>query len=121
LPGWQSHGCNIGWAESIALELSVNEIAAHGFHDVHALVHSDNKGLIGQYIHGSSRNPFINESIIHTSLITQNANFDIALDYVESSRNPADAALCGMLPGNSLCLPVVFWLLDAITPYLTDF
>jgi hypothetical protein len=120
LSGWQSHGHNIGWAESIALELAVNEIAACGFHDVHVLVHSDNKGSIGQYIHGQSCNPFINESIVCTSLITRNANFNIALDYVKSSRNPADAASCGMLPGNSLCLPVVFWLLDAITPFLTN-
>jgi hypothetical protein len=120
LPGWQSHGRHIGWAESIALEFAVLEAAAHHLHDVRVLVHSDNKGSIGQYVNGRSRNPFINESIIRTSIITMNANFDIILDYVESARNPADAASHGVLQDDSLHLPYAFRIPEAISSYIRD-
>jgi hypothetical protein len=105
LPGWDGQGHHIGWAESVALEFAIMEIATHGLHDVHVLIHSDNQGSIGQFLHGCSQNIFINESITCTSSITQQANFDIVPEYVESSRNLADAASCGVLPPDSLCLP----------------
>jgi hypothetical protein len=120
LPGWQSHGRHIGWAESIALEFAVMEAAARDLRDVRVLVHSDNKGSIGQYVHGRSRNPFINQSIIRTSDITKNANFDIVLDYVESARNPADAASRGVPLDDSLRLPSAFRIPEAILSYIRD-
>jgi hypothetical protein len=120
LPGWQSHGRHIGWAESVALEFAVMEAAARDLHDVRVLVHSDNKGSIGQYIHGRSRNPFINQSIIRTSDITKNANFDITLDYIESAKNLADAASRGVLQDDSLRLPIAFRIPEAITCFIRD-
>ena len=120
IPGWQSEGRHIGWAESIALEFAVMEAAARGLHDVRVLVHSDNKGSIGQYINGRSRNPFINESIVRTSSITRSANFDILLEYVESSENRADAASRGVLQDNISRLPHAFRVPEALQQFLQD-
>ena len=119
-PGWQADGHNIGWAESIALEFAVMEAAACGLQNVWVLIHSNNKGSIGQYIHGQSHNPFINESIDCTSSITRDANFDILLEYVKSSKNCADAASHGVLLDNIFHLPHIFHIPEALKCFVQD-
>ena len=120
LPGWNAQGRHIGWAESIALEFAVMEIAARGFHDVHVLVHSDNQGSIGQFLHGRSRNSFINDSIVRTSAIMRHANFDVIPEYVESSKNCADAASHGVLPAGSSRLPHTFRVPEVLSLFIQD-
>jgi len=55
-PGWKAKGRDIGWAESIALELAVLVVIDSRFRDCSIVVRGDNIGIIGAYDKGSSRN-----------------------------------------------------------------
>jgi len=55
--GWEAKGCNIGWAEAVALELSIYWLIQMGFHDADITVHWDNTRLIGAFSNGRAHNP----------------------------------------------------------------
>jgi len=61
--GWNSLGRDIGWAESIALELVVIMIVDQGFNDCHVMIRGDNTGIIDAFNRGRSRNVPRNDSI----------------------------------------------------------
>src|SRR5882724_6742948 len=60
---WNSLGRDIGWAESIALELVVIMIVDQGFNDCHVMIRGDNTGIIDAFNRGRSRNVPRNDSI----------------------------------------------------------
>jgi hypothetical protein len=51
---WRLRARHIGWLEGLALELLIYIIEERGLQDVHLLVHSDNKGVIGAFDKGRS-------------------------------------------------------------------
>jgi len=61
IDGWAAEGRDIGWAESVALELAVYWLIQEGFHDANIVVHLDNTGVIGAFSNGRSRNPACND------------------------------------------------------------
>src|SRR5882724_13270425 len=88
--GWKTEGRDIGWAESIALELAVLLLVNINFRDCSIIIHSDNTGVIGAYDKGRSCNVPYNESIHQiTSFIVPN-NIMIVPTYVASASNRAD-------------------------------
>jgi len=50
--GWRADGRDIGWAESVALELAALWMVHTGFHDAVVTVRGDNMGVIGAYTKG---------------------------------------------------------------------
>ena len=50
--GWKSINQDIGWAETIALELAVLWLVDAGFNNCNVVVHSDNTGVVGTYNNG---------------------------------------------------------------------
>jgi len=105
-PDSDTDGRNIGWAESVAIELAVVYIAKAGYQDVDVLVHSDNIGAIGQFRRGRSKNPNINASIIRAEVILREHNISLFPDYVKSADNRADAASRGVPePNLKLLIP----------------
>jgi len=56
VPGWKFNGRDIGWAESIALELAVLMLVDHGFKDCLITIWGDNTGIIGKFNKGRSLN-----------------------------------------------------------------
>ena len=63
LPGWNTGGRNIGWAESIAMELAFLILISRGFKDCIITVHGDNTGVNGAYDKGRSQNVPCNDSL----------------------------------------------------------
>jgi len=55
-PGWKADGRDIGWAESVSLELAVLILVDHNFQDCSVIIHSDNTGVIDTYNKGRSCN-----------------------------------------------------------------
>ena len=54
IEGWVAEGQDIGWAESVAIELAIYCLIQMGFHDADIIVHT---GVIGAFLNGRSRNP----------------------------------------------------------------
>ena len=54
--GWKSINRDIGWAETITLELTVLWLVNAGFNNSSIIVHSDNTGIVGTYNNKQSRN-----------------------------------------------------------------
>ncbi|KAF7330695.1 hypothetical protein MSAN_02447600 [Mycena sanguinolenta] len=107
---WRSHARHIGWLETIALEFLIYTMEKLDWHDVHLLVHSDNKGVIGAFDKGRSRNFEINLSIRRAHYVLASRNITLKLEYIESARNPADPISRGTLAPYSLRLPYTFLL-----------
>jgi hypothetical protein len=89
-PGWRSKTRHIGWLKGVALELLIYAIEERGLRNVHLLVHSDNKGIIGAFDKGRSRNFDINLSIRRSAYVLASLNVSLDLTYAESKLNPAD-------------------------------
>jgi len=53
VPGWKSDGRDIGWAESIALELAILMLVDHGFKDC-LIIQGDNTHVICVFNKGKS-------------------------------------------------------------------
>jgi len=120
LPGWNTGGRNIGWAESIAMELAVLILIGRGFKDCIITVHGDNTGIIGAYDKGRSRNVPCNDSLrcIAASVIPN--NITILPRYVPSAANRADPVSRGILGSSSLRAARPLVLPPELIPYLTD-
>ncbi|KZP01988.1 hypothetical protein FIBSPDRAFT_771393, partial [Athelia psychrophila] len=118
LPGWKSDGRDIGWAESIAVELAVAWVVQQGLTDVEIIIHGDNTGVIDAYKKGRSRNVHRNASLqrILAALIPQ--NLTILPVYVESESNLADPISRGILGSVESCLDTIIPLCEDLKPYL---
>ena len=62
-PGWKVDGRDIGWAESIALELAILILIDRSLVDCTITVHGDNAGVIGVFDRGRSHSIPHNDSI----------------------------------------------------------
>jgi hypothetical protein len=118
-PGWRSKTRHIGWLEGVALELLIYAIKERGLRNVHLLVHSDNKGIIGAFDKGHSRNFNINLSIRRSAYVLASLNVSLDLTYVESKLNPADPLSRGEFWPASQCLYSRFILPEELSDYVT--
>src|SRR5882724_13058060 len=88
-PGWKTNGRDIGWVESIALELTILWLLQEGHTDCNITIHSDNTGIICAFSKGCSCNTSSNESLhCIASCIIPN-NVEILPVYVTSASNKA--------------------------------
>ena len=96
-PSWKVPGRDIGWLETVAVELMAYILEAKGIHDSTVIAHSDNQGTIGSMTKGRSPNSHINLSIQRTySVLCPNfITFDFK--YIPSELNPADSLSRGEL------------------------
>ena len=56
VPGWNTRGRDIGWAEAVTLELATLWLAETDWNDLCAIIHSDNRGVIDAFNKGRSQN-----------------------------------------------------------------
>ena len=56
-PGWDKDGCNIRWAEMVAIKLGLLFAIHRGYSEIHFLVKSDNQGVIQAIEGGKLRSP----------------------------------------------------------------
>ena len=73
-PSWKTNRCDIGWVESIALELAILWLIQASHIDCNIIVCGDNTGVIGTFNKGCLHNIPHNDSIccMATSIIPNN-------------------------------------------------
>jgi hypothetical protein len=120
LPGWNTDGRDIGWAESVALEFAVHHLVQSGFSHVRLLIHSDSQGTIGQYNKGRGKNRSTNDCIRRSVASMLQAHIDITPEYVRSEDNTADGPSRGRGLDSSLKLTHAFDVPEAVKHLLTD-
>lgn len=101
--GWKLPGRDIGWLETLAVELASLTLVHLGFSNLHLLLRLDNQGVIGSHDRGRSRNSECNLSIRRTGVTCTSSNISLSLTYVESGVNLADSISRGIL-GSPLCM-----------------
>ena len=94
-----ANGCNIGWAEMIAIELGLLFAIHQGFSDTHFVVNSDNQGVIHALEGGKSRSPEQNTVLQWITSLLARYKIWISSNYVPSIDNLAD------LPSRGLPVP----------------
>ena len=120
MPGWQhAPGCDIGWGEAITIELAILCADVLGLRDAHLLIHSDNKGIIGAFRRGRSRNFMVNQCIQCTNIVSMSRNLSFSYEYVQSEVNLADPISHGVGILGSSPIPIGITLPDALSPFLT--
>ena len=120
IKGWKADRRDIGWAESVALELAILHLIAIGYTQVNILVRSDNQGAIGQYNKGRGGNTPTNECIRRSVVALMNASIDITPEYVPSEDNVADGPSRGRDLNNDLRLPHAFDIPEALKSLIAD-
>ena len=98
VPDWRGPSRDIGWLESLAIELAVSLVIRRGFHDCSICIHSDNEGSIAAYQKGRSRNFMSNLCIRRTALASFGAGISLELMFVPSAENLADPISRGLFP-----------------------
>ena len=107
LPGWNSGGRDIGWAEALGFYLLAATIFASGNPEPCYKVYGDNRGVVEGWWRGSSKNRPTNEvfKLVHDAC--ERASSQLITRYVPSNDNPADGPSRGDYPPSSLLLPAV--------------
>jgi hypothetical protein len=118
LPGWNSEGRDIGWAESIAVELVVRALEEMEIVNANILVRCDNQGVIGAYSRGRSRNFQVNLAIRRVEAIGLATNVSHSLSFVESELNRADPFSRGEVGPLEKQFPLYVQLPAELTPFL---
>lgn len=117
--GWNSDGRDIGWAETIAIELFAMWLSTTDLSDCEAPVHGDNTGSIEAHKKGRSRNVHRNSSILRLSNHLMALNISLSPVYVTSEDNRADPISRGNLGLNDNRLDIKFELPIELRDYLT--
>jgi hypothetical protein len=119
MPGWKIDGRDIGWLESLAVELAASWFASQVILDADLLVHWDKTSVIDGYRKGRSRNESRNASIRRISSILMPNNLTITPVYVPSAMNLADPFSRGVLESHNDYLPVQP-LAEELCPFLVE-
>jgi len=117
IPDWCGPSCDIGWLESLAIELAAILIISQGAHYSHFLIRSDNEGTIASFWKGRSRNFMSNLCIHCMALITHEALVSLDFLYVPSAENLVDPISWGSFPSLTLALPNPPTLPSSVTPF----
>ena len=104
LEGWDCNGRDIGWAETIALELAVLWLTQSGWHDCSLKIHCDNTSIIAYFWKGHSRNPSRNDSLARSTSCLTASNISICPTYVQSSLNRANPFSRGLSGDEGCCV-----------------
>ena len=113
--GWNRDGRDIGWAESVAIELGLHMAIARGYTNTHIPIRSDNEGVIMSIAAGRSRNHTVNSEIQHIFSLMQTHSIWTSITYVESNNNIADAPSRGLTPKHIPRSPTTIPLPDHLT------
>jgi Reverse transcriptase (RNA-dependent DNA polymerase)/Reverse transcriptase-like len=90
LPGWNTDGRQIGWAEMVAIEMGLHLAVNLGHTNIHLHVRSDNAGVIGALKGGKSRNLQQNRVLQRIVLLMRSHDIWITVTYIPSADNRAD-------------------------------
>ena len=93
--GWAAEGQDIGWDESVALELAIYWLIQMGFHDADITMHLDNTDVIGAFSNRRSHNPAWNYCLHRMTSSLIPASITISPKYVPSHENLAVPTSCG--------------------------
>jgi hypothetical protein len=100
--GWRSEGCEISWAEMVAVELAVRTLIAGKFTGCHVIIRSDNKGVVGALKARRSRGTQQNAVLREIVKLIQQHELWISTTWIPTLENPADGPSRGVFPVNSL-------------------
>jgi len=98
--GWRTDGCDIGWAEMVAVELALRSLIAAGRRDTHVIIHSDNQGVVHSVAAGHSRGCQQNAILHHIVHLIQIHKVWITTKWISTHVNPADPLSRGTLPSD---------------------
>ena len=116
--GYPRYSLDIGWLETIAVELIAYVLEAERIHDVVVIVHSDNQGTIGAMDKGRSPNTHINLSIQRTYSVLCPNFITFSFEYIQSELNPADSLSRGKMGPPQDRLDLSFKLPVELSPIL---
>lgn len=113
-----SDGRDIGWGEMVAVELAVSTLSLLFPSHSHFLINSDNQGVIGAINSGHSCGFHQNTSLSRfcTELLHHD-NF-ISAKYINTTINPADPILRGLLPSIQTSLKLSITIDPSISCFL---
>ena len=117
-PSWKTDGRDIGWAESIALELSILWLLHDGHTDCDITMHGDNMGVIGAFFKGQSHSIPRNESLCCIASYLIPNNVQISPVYVTSTSNRANPISHSILGFPSLKMLESLQLPGELEPWL---
>ena len=120
LPGWKADGRDIGWAEAVGFLLLVLTLFPTVPRGSHVKVFGDNRGVVGGWWKGRSRNKPTNDVFRDIHTLTEEEGIFFHTRYVPSKENPADNPSRGIYYHQSLLLPAVP-IPPPIRQYLCDF
>jgi len=119
--GWRNHtGHDIGWLETVAVELAIRITCLFGISNASVLIRSDNEGVIGSFRKGRCSNLASNMSIRRSDNFLRSSNISITLIYVNTEINLADPISRGLLPPSSQRIPFHVPLPDELSPFLEN-
>jgi hypothetical protein len=98
LPGWNTNGRDIGWAEMVAVELAVRTLISGGHSNSHIILHSDNQGVVGSIRSGRSRNSEQNLILRKIVSLFQDEGIWLTTKWIPSNENIADDPSRGRFP-----------------------
>jgi hypothetical protein len=90
-PGWKADGCDIGWAEMVAVELAMRTLISNGFHSCHVVLRSDNQGVVGALKASRCRNSESNQILRKIVGLIQSHKVWITTTWIPTAENLADA------------------------------
>jgi hypothetical protein len=100
--GWKSDGCEISWAEMVAVELAVWTLIAGNFTGCHIIICSDNKGVVGALKAGRSQGTQQNAVLQEIVKLIQEHKLWILMTWIAMLENPVDGPSRGIFPANPL-------------------
>lgn len=116
--GWESTYRGILWAEAVAVELAVRLLDVLGISNIHVLIRTDNKGVLGSYERGRGRNIEVNNCIRRVEVIAGARNITYSFIYVPSKDNLADSISRGIPGSLDRHLDIIPLPLE-LTPFIT--
>jgi hypothetical protein len=115
---WHYEGRDIGWAESIAVELAARILSERGISNAAILIRGNNQGVVGSYGRSRGRNLHVNLAVRRTEIIGTSSNVLYVLKYVESKLNKADPISRGELGPFAKQITNYIQLPEELAPYL---
>ncbi|GLB43995.1 putative tyrosine recombinase [Lyophyllum shimeji] len=120
IPGWQTNGRDIGWAEAIGFELLVRTLLMVSSDGDEFKVFGDNRGVVEGWWKGRSRNKPTNEVFRRIHHLLGQYGCAVHTRYVPSDLNPADKPSRGKYYPYSLLLPAIP-ISDDLASFIVDF